>query len=159
MPTPRRPWPVVVGLVIALLATLAVAIVGWFRPLPPERPAPAAYSVQQVTDAKTKVCGAYERVHNAIKASTSRDRGNTPNEQLVFAINGQQALLAGSVHLRTILSEQPATPHELADAILKLTDLFQELVVEYQNNLPEAEEAPTVRAVDDITLNVERLCV
>jgi TRAP-type uncharacterized transport system substrate-binding protein len=143
---------------IALVVTLVVAVVGWFRPLQPKPPAPTAYTSQQATDAKTKVCAAYEKVHNAIKASTSRDRGSDPNAQLLFAINGQQALLTGSVCLRTILSQQPATPNDVANAIRQLTNIFQELVVEYQNNLTDAEEAPTVHATDEVTLNIERLC-
>ncbi|WP_139813417.1 hypothetical protein [Mycobacterium simiae] len=143
---------------IAMLVTLGVAIVGWYRPLPVKSSPPQTFSAQQVDDAKMKVCAAYGKVHNAIKASTSRDRGSDPNGQLIFAINGQQALLTGSVYLRTILSQQPATPSDLSDAIRQLTDIFQELVVEYQNNLPEAEEAPTVHAADEATLRIERLC-
>jgi hypothetical protein len=145
-------------LVIALLATLAVAIVGWFRPVPAKPPPSPTYTAQQTADAKAKVCAAYQKVHNAIKASTSRDRGSDPTAQLVFAINGQQAMLAGSEYLRTTLSQQLATPSELASAVRQLTDVFQELIVEYQNNLSDAEEAPTVHAADETTLAIERIC-
>lgn len=157
-PPRRRQWPIFVVLLIGLLITLAVAIVGWFRPVQPKPPAAPTYSAQQVADAKAKVCAAHEQVHNAIKASTSRDRGNDPNAQLLFAINGQQAILAGSEYLRTTLSQQPATPSELAKTVQSLTDIFQQLVVEYQNNLPESEEEPTVHSADDATLNIQRLC-
>ena len=95
-------------LLVALLVTLGVAIVGWFRPLPPKPPAPPTYNAQQVADAKTKVCADYQKVHSAIKASSSRDKGTDPTSQLVFAINGQQAILTGSEYLRTTLSQQPA---------------------------------------------------
>ncbi|WP_301149388.1 hypothetical protein [Mycobacterium simiae] len=146
------------ALAFALLVTLAIAIAGWFRPLPVKSPMPAAYNPQEIAEAHAKVCAAYQSVHNAIKASTSRDRGAGPNERLIFAINGQQALLAGSVYLRSVLSQQPAAPYELANAVQQLTDLFQELVVEYQNNLSETEEAPAVRATDATTVKIERLC-
>ncbi|WP_445159995.1 hypothetical protein ACTXG5_17510 [Mycobacterium sp. Dal123C01] len=145
-------------LVIALLATLAVAIVGWFRPVSAKPPPPPAYTAQQVADAKAKVCGVYEKVHSAIKASSSRNQGTDPTAQLVFAINGQQAILAGSEYLRTTLSELPATPTELANTIRKLTDIFQELVNDYQNSMPDSEMAPMLRAGDETTLAIEGLC-
>ncbi|MGO9383211.1 MAG: hypothetical protein ACLP4W_14245 [Mycobacterium sp.] len=145
-------------LTVALLVTLGVAIVGWFRPVPAKSPPPPTYTAQQVADAKAKVCAAHDKVHNAIKASSARDRGTDPTAQLVFAINGQQAILAGSEYLRTMLSEQPATPNELAKTVQRLTDIFQELVVDYQNNLSDPEMEPTLRAGDDATLEIERLC-
>ena len=157
-PPRSRQWPMFALLTVGLLVTLAVAIVGWFRPVAPKPPAAPTYSAQQVADAKMKVCAAHEQVHNAIKASTARDRGSDPTTQLVFAINGQQAILAGSEYLRTTLSQQPATPDELAKTVRRLTDLFQLLVVEYQNNLPESEEQPTVNSADEATLTIERLC-
>jgi hypothetical protein len=157
-PAGRRQWPMFAFLLVALLITLGVAIVGWFRPLPPKPPAAPTYTDQQVADAKTKVCAAYQKVRNAINASTARDRGTDPTAQLVFAINGQQAILTGSEYLRTTLSQQPATPGELAKPIRQLTDIYLELVVEYQNNLSDSEEAPTVHAADDTAVTVQNLC-
>jgi len=145
-------------LLVALLVTLGVAIVGWFRPVPAKSPPAPTYSNQQVADAKAKVCAAHEKVHSAIKASSARDRGTDPTAQLVFAINGQQAILAGSEYLRTTLSEQPATPDELAKTIRKLIDIFQELVVDYQNSVSDSEMGPTLRAGDEATLAIEGLC-
>jgi hypothetical protein len=147
-----------VFLLVALLVTLGVAIVGWFRPLPPKPPAAPTYNAQQITDAKAKVCADYQKVHAAIKASASRDKGADPTSQLVFAINGQQAILTGSEYLRTTLSQQPATPSELAASIKKLTDIFQELAVDYQNGMTETEMEPTLRVGDDATGSIERLC-
>jgi hypothetical protein len=154
----RRQWPMFAFLLVALLVTLGVAIVGWFRPLPPKPPATPTYNAQQIADAKTKVCADYQKVHSAIKASSSRDKGTDPTSQLVFAINGQQAILTGSEYLRTTLSQQPATPNELANAIKKLTDIFQELAVDYQNGMTETEMEPTLRAGDDVTGSIEGLC-
>ncbi|WAC93701.1 hypothetical protein [Mycobacterium sp. Aquia_213] len=145
-------------LIVALLVTLAIAIVGWFRPVQPKPPSPPTYTAQQTADAKAKVCAAYEKVHSAIKVSTGRDMGSDPTAQQVYALTGRQALLAGSTHLRTVLSAQPATPSELATAIRKLTDLFPELTIDYLNSAPDSEMEPTVRAADEATLTVERLC-
>jgi hypothetical protein len=145
-------------LVVGLLVTLAVAIVGWFRPLPAKPPPAPVYSSQQVADAKTKVCAEYQKVHNAIKASTGRDVGADPTAQQIFGLTGRQALLAGSEHLRTVLSAEPATPSELAMTIRKLTNLFQEVTVDYLDSLPDAEMDPVVHAADESTLKIESLC-
>jgi hypothetical protein len=141
-----------------MLLALVVAIAGWFRPVQPKAPNAPTYSAQQITDAKTKVCGEYQKVHNAIKASTGRDMGTDPIAQQVYALTGRQALLAGSDHLRSTLAAQPATPSELATTIRKLADLFPELTVEYINSTPDSEMEPTVHAADEATLTVERLC-
>lgn len=159
MPPPRRrQWPMFAFLTVGLLVTLAVAIVGWFRPLSPKPPAAPTYSAQQVADAKAKVCAAYTKVRNAVNASTDRDKGTDPTAQLIYAINGQQALLAGSEYLRTTLSQSPATPDELAKTVRQLTDTQQQLIVQYQNNLSDSEEAPNVHALEDASSTIERLC-
>jgi hypothetical protein len=147
-----------VVLLIGLLITLAVAIVGWFRPVPPKPPTAPAYSAQQIADAKKKVCAEYQKVHTAIKASTGRDMGADPTAQQVYGLTGRQALLAGSEHLRTVLSSEPATPEEIATAIRKLTGLFQELTIDYLNSMPDSDMEPTVHAADETTLAIEGLC-
>lgn len=145
-------------LVVAILVTLAVAIVGWFRPTPAKPPAPPMYTDQQVAEAKAKVCAEYQKVHSAIKSNTSRDVGTDPTAQDVFGLTGRQALLAGSEYLRTVLAAQPATPSELATTIRRLTDLFQKATIEYLDRLPDAQMEPTVHAADEATLTIERLC-
>ncbi|MEM6108581.1 hypothetical protein AAHS21_20455 [Mycobacterium sp. 050272] len=147
-----------VFLIVALLVTLGVAIVGWFRPVQPKPPPAPTYTAKQVADAKAQVCAAHEKVHSAIKASSARERGTDPTAQLVFAINGQQSILAGSEFLRTTLSQQPATPEELARTVRRLTDIFQELVVDYQNGIPDSEMEPTLRASDDATVTIQGMC-
>lgn len=60
-----RQWPMSAFLIVALLVTLAVAIIGWFRPVPAKQPPPPTYSSQQVADAKTAICAAYQQVRKA----------------------------------------------------------------------------------------------
>src|SRR4051812_46829037 len=56
----RRTWPMLALAVFAIIATLAVAIVLWFRPTPQDKRPPAPmYSDQQVSEAKAKVCAAF----------------------------------------------------------------------------------------------------
>jgi hypothetical protein len=145
-------------LMITLLVTLGIAIAGWFRPLPAKPPPALTYTDQQVTDAKAKVCAAYDKVHSAVKASSASDEGTDQTSQLAFALNERQALLAGSGYLRAVLSAEPATPNELAKTIRKLTDVFQDLVVDYLNGWNESQMASPLQAGNEATLTIERLC-
>jgi len=145
-------------LLVALLVTLGVAIVGWFRPVPAKPPPALTYSNQQVADAKTKVCAAFDKVHQAVRSNFARDQGADPNQQLLVAVTGQEALLAGSVYLQTTLSEEPATPADLATAVRKLVDVFQSLTVDYLNGHGSPEVDPSLRAGDEATLAIQGLC-
>jgi hypothetical protein len=145
-------------LLVALLVTLGVAIVGWFRPVPAKSPPAPTYSNQQVADAKAKVCAAFDKVHQAVRSNFARDQGTDPNQQLLVAVTGQEALLAGSVYLQTTLSEEPATPADLATAVGKLVDVFQSLTVDYLNGHGSPEVDPSLRAGDEATLAIQGLC-
>jgi hypothetical protein len=161
-PTPTR-WLALVSLVVALLA-ICVAIGAWFRPLPDNKPPPASrapsYTEQQVADAKTKVCAAYEKVHRALVLSSARNGGSDPTAVLGVATSGRQVLDAGSRYLVTKVSEQPATSPELAAAIRNLANLYQELTISYLDGLinSDAELQPSLQAADDATSTIERLC-
>lgn len=151
-------WPAFVSLGIALVA-IGIAIGAWFRPVPKNEPPPApTYSSQQVADAKAKVCAAYAKVHSAIVASSARDMGTDPTSKLAFALNGRQALLAGSEYLRTILSAEPAAPAALTSKIQKITDIYQELTINYLNGLTDAQMEQTLHTGDETALNIENLC-
>jgi hypothetical protein len=145
-------------LFVALLVTLGVAIAGWFRPVPAKSPTPTAFTAQQIGDAKTKVCAAFEKAHQAVRDNFARPQGTDPNQQLLVAVSGQQALLAGSVYLQTTLSDESATPADLAAAVRKLIDVFQSLTVDYLNGHGSPEVDPTLRAGDEATLAIQGLC-
>ena len=159
-PPARQPsrWLALVSLGIALLA-VGFAIAAWLRPAPKYQPPPApTYSSQQVADAKAKVCAAYERVHSAITASSARDMGSDATSQLAFALNGRQALIAGSEYLRTVLSSQPATPAGLAAMVRRLTDTYQELTIDYLNGLTETQMQTPLQTGNDAALSIENSC-
>jgi hypothetical protein len=157
-PAQRRQWPMFAVLLVALLVTLGVAIVGWYRPVPAKSPPAPTYSNQQVADAKAKVCAAYEKVHSAVGVSMARDGGSDPTSQLAVATSARQALLAGSEYLITTLSEEPATAPDLATTIRKLASLFQQYTVDYLNGRTNAEMESSLRAGDEATSTIERLC-
>jgi hypothetical protein len=117
----------VVMFLITLVA-VGAAVAAWLRPTPHSvsatPPAPT-YSEQQVTDAKSKVCAAYAKVLKTNSINSVRTAGDDPNSQLLIAVNTRQVFVISSVYLRTTLSEQPATPPDLAAAVTVLADLYQ----------------------------------
>lgn len=149
-----------VPLAVALVA-VGVAVAAWFRPLPDNTPAPAStYTDQQVADAKAEICAAFEKVHRALALSSRRNGGSDPTAILAVATSGRQVLDSGSRYLLTKLSEEPATPSELAEAVRRLANLYQELTISYLDGLTnsDAELKPLLSGSDDAALTIDRLC-
>ncbi|MDT5173550.1 MAG: hypothetical protein QOG37_801 [Mycobacterium sp.] len=142
---------------IALLA-IGVAIGPWFRPLPKNEPPPApTYSSQQVADAKAKVCAAYGKVHRAVGLTSGRN-SDDPTTRLVIATSGRQALEVGSSFLLARLTEEPATPSDLAVAVRKLANTFQELAIDYLAEVNDSELDPLLRISDQESSTIENHC-
>ena len=158
-PARKRQWLIPL-LVVALLATLGVAIAGWLRPAGTRPPAAPTYSNQQVADAKAAVCGAYEQVRKAGDEAGKRDGGNDPTAVLTVATSTRQVLDTSSRYLMTKLDTHPATPHDLAAAVRKLADVYQEMTVDYLDGLTNSdpELSPLLRAGDEAHSTIAGLC-
>jgi hypothetical protein len=149
-------WPMFVMLVIALVAAGA-AVAAWLRPIPH---APAAappqltFSDQQGADAKSKVCGAYRKIHHAVDMNAARSGGDDPTAQLVVKVNMRQVYVEGSAYLFTTLADEPATPPDLAAASGKLARLMQDLVLSGLSS----DLATPYEAVNATAETIERLC-
>jgi hypothetical protein len=144
-------------LLVALLVTLGVAIVGWFRPVPPKSPPAPTYSNQQVADAKANVCAAHEKVHHAVGLTSGRS-SDDPTAHLAIATSARQAIDVGGNYLLTTLAQEPATPPDLAAAVRKLANTFQELTVDYLAEVTDSELDRLLRISDQATLTIEGLC-
>ena len=140
------------------LVAVGAAIAAWLRPIPDNTsatpPAPT-YSEQQVSEAKSDVCAAYEKVHHAVNTNVQRTGGEDPTAQLAVAVNMRQVYVVGSAHLLTALADEPATPSELATAAHKVAKQFQALVLEGLSSDPTA---PTVNEVNETGETIESLC-
>jgi hypothetical protein len=139
------------------LVAVGAAIVAWLRPIPQ---APAAtppkptYTAQQVADAKSKVCGAYEKTHRAVDANATRNTGEDPTAQLAVKVNMRQIYVVSSAYLFTTLADEPATPPDLAAYTRKLAHLLQDLVLDGLASDP----ATPYDAVNETSLTIEGLC-
>jgi hypothetical protein len=111
---PRAParWPVVVMFAITLVA-VAAAVAAWLRPMPETKsdvsPAPT-FSDQQVAEAKSKVCAAFQKVRRANETNATRNGGDDPNLQLLVAVNERQIYIASSAYLLTTLGGRTCNP-------------------------------------------------
>jgi hypothetical protein len=149
---------------MASFVAIGIAIGAWVRPLSAHdtsRAAPiATYTDQQIADAKAKVCASYDKVHRALLLSSARNGGSDPTAILTVATSGRQVLDAGSRYLLNKLSEEPAAPSELATAVRKLANQYQELVISYLDGLTnsDAELQSSLQASDDAISTIERLC-
>ncbi|BBX47940.1 hypothetical protein GCM10009641_10160 [Mycobacterium cookii] len=120
-------WLTFLALAIAVIAT-GLAIVGWFRPTPvapPPHSTGPTYTEQQISDAKTRACAAFETVLKGVTLQTHGQPSDDPAMRKAQAVNGQLALAAGGSYLRDRLD--PATPSELATAVRKTSDILLDL--------------------------------
>jgi hypothetical protein len=141
------------------LVAVAAAVAAWLRPISHETaatpPAAPAFSDQQVAEAKSKVCAAYARVRHTAEMNSNRTGGDDPTAQLAVAVNERQIFVAGGAYLLTTLSEEPATPSELASAVRKLTDLYQVIVL---NGLASDPSDPEKKTALGVVSTIEDLC-
>jgi hypothetical protein len=156
---PSKParWPVVVMFLITLVA-VGAAVAAWLRPIPnggPAVPSAPTYSDQEAADAKAKVCAAYAKVGHAADMNANRTGGDDPTAQLAVSVNERQVFEAGSAYLLTTLSEQPATPAELAKSIRALTDLYQVMIV---NGLASDPSLPEKQEVTKVASTIDGMC-
>jgi hypothetical protein len=162
-PPRSQRWQILTLAAIAL-AALALAIGSWFRPVngvkTPSAPSAPAYTDQQVADAKAVMCAAFGQVDRALQLAYARNGGSDPNAQLAVATSTQLVLDAGSRYLSTTLTNEPATPSDLATAVRKQSDAYQTALIGFLNGIRFSDPAqqPTVSASDEATLTIRRLC-
>jgi hypothetical protein len=149
--------PMLVMLLITL-AAVGAAVAAWLRPIPHEKPAPPpapTYSEQQVADAKSTVCAAYQKVLKTSSVNSARTAGDDPNSQLVIAVNMQEVFVASGLYLTTTLADQPATPPDLAAAVKKLVNLS--LVVTLDGAMGDRND-PGHDAANAAGAKIQELC-
>jgi hypothetical protein len=155
-------WPAFTALLIAVIA-LAVGIVGWFRPAPHNNQPPPkpAYTQQQTASARATLCTAFGNVDHALSLADARSTGSSdPTAQLSVATSTRQVLDAGSRYLLAKLAEEPATPAELAAAIRKQANAYQDVVIGYLDGLDYSDPGlkSAGSASNQATDTIRQLC-
>jgi hypothetical protein len=154
-------WPSFTALAIALTA-LAVSLVGWFRPAPHNNQPPPkpTYTDQQVADAKANVCTAFGKLERAVEVVNAVPNGTDANEQLAAATSTRQVFDVFSRYLLAKLTEEPATPPDLATAVRKEASSLQEGVIGYLDGHTNSDPQmrPLVEANTEAATTIRRLC-
>jgi hypothetical protein len=70
-------------------------------------------------------------------------------------VNDRQIYEAGSAYLLTTLSDEPATPHDLATAVGKLARLFKTVTL---NFLASDQSTPERNEADQTATTIQSLC-
>lgn len=155
----RSPQLLVIAALVVAFVALGVAIGGGFRQAPSTKSiSTTSYTSQQTADAKSKMCVAFSKVHNAIQMTSARDRGPDYATQLASAVNARQALLAGSQYLLTTLSTEPATPADLTMQIHSLANVYELLTVELLSEAPDSDINNLVHSGDETTARLQGAC-
>jgi hypothetical protein len=135
---------------------LAIAVLGWFRPV---QSAPA-FTAQQTADAKTNVCTAYTVARQAVVINTHlvNPRGNDQIGTLAVAANARLALLGGGAYLRDRLDAEPATPADLAKAVKAMAGTTEQLGISYLAGATGTAQDPLRNNLDKEITAINKLC-
>jgi hypothetical protein len=151
-------WPAFTALVVAIIA-LAVGLIGLFRPAPRSNQTPPGptYTAQQTADAKQKVCTAYGKLDRAVGVLNALPKSS---DTLVTALNTRQVFDVFSRYLLETLSQEPATPADLAAAVRKEASSLEEAVIDYQDGYSnsDAEMRSAVEANTTAAETIRQLC-
>jgi len=129
--------------------------------MPDNKPSPApapSFTDQQVADAKASVCTAYQQVRRALDVAGARNSGSDPTASLTVSTASRQALDVGSRYLLTKLTAEPATNPDLATAVRKLADLYQQITVSYLADANDSEINPLRQAAEQPTATIDGFC-
>jgi ABC-type transporter Mla subunit MlaD len=158
---PPSRWSIFIAITIAVIG-VAVGFVGWFRPVPHNNPPPPnpTYTAQQTADAKAKVCTAFGQVDRALAVAQSFSGSSEQTAVLAVATSTRQVLDFGNRYLLTTLTQEPATPSDLASAVRKQANAYQQLLIGYLDGLRygDPDLQPATNASVDAEDTIRRSC-
>lgn len=145
----------IVGVILGL-AGLVAGVAAWFRAGPPREAAVPAYSEQQVIDAKTAVCEAYEKGLRSLHVAGGKKAD--PADWLPVAVNTRLAETAMGSYLVNVLDLNPATPRELRGLMQQLAVNYQEMAVIQLSDAPTSDFEANGRVADEIIPKIDPMC-
>lgn len=163
-PHGQSPWPLrsprgqspilsLAALAIALIATV-LAIVGWFRPTAPSPPPTSVspgptYTEQQISDAKSHACAAFDLVNKGMTLETNGQLSKDPAMELAQGANARLTTISSGWYLKARL--EPATPVDLAGAVRHLSDVLLDLGANYLAGAKDDQPAQNALKNEGIT--------
>jgi hypothetical protein len=122
-------------------------------------PAEAApqYSEQRVADAKKAVCGAYDRLFQAVSAA-GKSQADDPTSKFVVAINVRLATQFAANYLRNVLTENDAAPADLGSSVHKLASAWDEIVLAQISGAESSELSPQFQKLEEAGTAMTQAC-
>jgi hypothetical protein len=122
----------VAALVLAVIAT-SVAVVGWFYPHKSAGSSAPTYTDQQTKEAKKHICETFKLVdHEVVRnARLKNPPDGGPIGALSVATAARMAFYTGGAFLRDRVSQEPATPPDLAKSVNSMASTLEELAIGY----------------------------
>ncbi len=150
-------------MIAVALALVAVALSGWalFRTMSGSAGSAPTYSDSQRSDAKAKVCGAFDLVRRGVSRNTNVAVPGGPEDvtgTLAVAANARISLYDGGQYLLARLD--PATPTELGNAVRgfanTLMDIGAAATAGALDNDPD--QVARLRSADEGNVKIGQLC-
>ena len=151
-------WGTAAALLLAVIAT-GVAVAGWFYPHKTASSAPT-YTDQQTKDAKKHICETFMIVDRAVVRNSrlkNPDNGG-PIGALSVATAARMAFYSGGSFLRDRVSQEPATPPDLAKSVNAMASNLEELSIGYLAGAAEFAQDELRQSLDDKIKATVEIC-
>ena len=149
--------PTIIAIVIAVIA-VAVAIGAWLRPAPkPEAPAAKTYSDQEVADAKSAVCDAFQNVIHTLDANKRKSSVN-PADSFAVAVNTRLAVETAAEHLAWAVEAHPALQSDLTSTLSDLASAYREIVMKQIGDADQTDLDTSYQKADKLQTDAAQVC-
>jgi hypothetical protein len=151
-------WATVAALVLAVIAT-SVAVAGWFYPHKSASSAPT-YTDQQTKDAKKHICETFMVVDRAVVRNSrlKNPENGGPIGALSVATAARLAFYSGGAYLRDRVSQEPATPADLAKSVNGMASNLEELAIGYLAGAADFTQDELRQSLDDKIKATVEIC-
>jgi hypothetical protein len=152
-------WATVAALVLALIST-GLAVAGWFYYPHKGAAGTGTYSDQQTKDAKKKICETFVVVDRAVVRNSrlKNPENGGPIGALSVATAARLAFYSGGSYLRDRVSQEPATPPDLAKSVNAMASNLEELAIGYLAGAADFTQDELRQSLDDKIKATVEIC-
>jgi hypothetical protein len=152
-------WVAVAALVLALIST-GLAVAGWFYYPHKGAAGSGTYSDQQTKDAKKHICETFMVVDRAVVRNSrlKNPENGGPIGALSVATAARLAFYSGGSYLRDRVSQEPATPPDLAKSVNAMASNLEELAIGYLAGAADFTQDELRQSLDDKIKATVEIC-
>jgi hypothetical protein len=152
-------WVAVAALVLALIST-GLAVAGWFYYPHKGAAGTGTYSDQQTKDAKKHICETFMVVDRAVVRNSrlKNPENGGPIGALSVATAARLAFYSGGSYLRDRVSQEPATPPDLAKSVNAMASNLEELAIGYLAGAADFTQDELRQSLDDKIKATVEIC-